>query len=806
MVTKVKALSIGDLRRKQDLSKFKFESTAELEKIDFVIGQDRAVSAVMFGIEIESEGYHIYAMGDSGTGKTSIVERFLTRQTRDEPVPDDWAYFNNFAEEDKPRALRLPAGQGCKLREDLNLLVEEMETELSQAFETEEYGKDRDNIQRKFQEKRQEIFGGVEETVNEKGFTLLQTPSGVAIVPTKDGEAIGPGEITKLSSEEQERIQQDKEILQETLQSTIKEVQQLQKHFKEELRELDRQTVGYAVNHMIDDLIKKYKEFDQVVEFLKAIREDILDNVHEFKQKIEEDDSGPPNLLKAMQSNQKPFDKYRINLIVDNCESEGSPVIFEENPTYHNLIGRVEHEARFGALETNFMMIKAGALHKANGGYLVLKAKELLTKPFSWEALERALETKSVQIEPIMQGYQAIATRGLEPEPIPLNLKVLLVGDAMIYYLLYQHDESFRELFKVKADFGNEMDLTDDAVDQYARFIGTISEERGLLHFSPSGVARIVEESSRMVSDQEKLATRFSDIVDLLQQSSYWAKKDGKDLVTAEDVQQALDAKIYRSNRVEKLVQEEIERKTIRIETEGEAVGQVNGISILPFGDYMFGKPSRITARTHVGKAGVVNIERETELGGKLHNKGVMILTGYLGGKYAQDFPLTLSASLTFEQLYSGVEGDSASSAELYALLSSISGLPLRQDIAVTGSVDQHGNVQAIGGVNRKIEGFFEVCKQKGLTGTQGVMIPETNVKHLMLNHEVLNAVEDGDFHIYPISTINEGISLLTGRDVGEKQVDGEYPPNTVNWEIKNGLEQLAERVKSFASEDGQHE
>lgn len=802
MTPKINELTPEQLRRNYDPAKFEFKSTAELDKLDFVIGQDRAVSAVSFGIDIESEGYHIFALGAAGTGKTSIIETFLRRKTKDQPVPDDWAYVNNFEDPDRPKALRLPPGEGCELEKDLNLLIEELESDVPQTFETEEYEKDRERIQQTFQEERQKLFSNLEANVQGKGFALLQTPQGVVVVPVEEGEILSQEELSKLDQEKKEQIFKDREDLQGELKSVVKEIHKMQKDVKEKLRELDRQTIGFAVSHLIDDLINKYEGLDQVVDFLNAIMEDILENVQEFKKSGDDTSDGPASIFQAVQSKQNQFDKYRVNLIVDNCDLSGAPVILEGNPTYHNLIGSIEHQAQFGALITNFRMIKPGALHKANGGYLMLEIKDLLTKPFVWDALKRALSRKEVRIERMMEGYQAIVTRGLEPEPIPLDIKVVLIGDPMVYYLLFELDDDFRELFKVKADFGDRMDWTEDAPNQYARFIGSICEDQDLRHFSPSGVARIIEESSRIATDQSKLATRFGDIVDLLQESSYWAEQNGNNLVSGKDVQEAIDARIYRSNRLEELIHDQIEEQTLLIDTDGEAVGQVNGISVLPFGDYAFGKPSRITARTHVGKSGIVNIERETDLGGNIHNKGVLILAGYLGGKYAQDFPLTLSASITFEQLYSGVEGDSASSAELYALMSSISGYPLRQDLAVTGSVNQFGQVQAIGGVNWKIEGFYEVCRRNGLTGHQGVLIPQSNVKNLMLRQEVVDAVAEGKFHIYPVITIDEGISLLTGRDAGELTPEGEYPADTVNWAIKNNLRKLAEKVSNFSLDE----
>ncbi|MEJ2485447.1 MAG: ATP-binding protein [Anaerolineales bacterium] len=805
-MAKIKSLSPEELHRDCDPSQFNFKSTAELEKLDLVIGQDRAVKAVSFGIDIKSDGYHIFALGPTGTGKTSIIKKFLQGKTHNEPIPDDWAYVNNFEDSDKPKALRMPPGIGCELVKDIDLLIQDLETEVPQAFETEEYEADTEKLQQSFQEDRQNLFSQIESKVQEKGFGLLQTPQGIVVVPTKDGEAIGPEKIAEMEQKQQDQLLKNRELLQEELRETVKKVHKIQKDLKKELRELDRRTVGFAVSHLIDDLTKKYGDLDQVVKFINSVREDILDNVQEFKQPAEEETSDRLSFLGAMQAKQNQFDKYRVNLIVDHCDAEGAPVVLEENPTYNNLVGSVEHKAQFGALITNFHMIKPGALHKANGGFLMLEVKDLINKPFVWDALKRALSKKSIRIERMMESYQMIATKGLEPEPIPLEVKVVLIGDPMIYYLLFDHDEDFRELFKVKADFDIQMDWTDESVNLYARFIGTLCEEENLKHFSPSGVARVIEESSRMVTDQSKLATRFGYVVDLLQEASYWAAKNGNEFVDAEDVQQALDEQIYRSNRLEERIQDQIEEQIILIDTDGAVIGQINGISVLPFGDYAFGRPSRITARTHVGRSGVVNIERAIDLGGKIHNKGVLILDGYLGGKYAQDYPLTLSASITFEQLYSEVDGDSASSAELYALLSSLSEFPLRQDLAVTGSVNQRGQVQAIGGVNRKIEGFFEVCKRRGLTGTQGVVIPKSNIKNLMLRQEVVDAVKDKKFHIYPISTIDEGISLLTGKKAGDLKEDGTYPKDTVNWAVEKKLRELGEKINNSPPDNKKEE
>ena len=790
-------VEIEKLRRGCDLSGLDFDTTEELSSMDEVIGQERAVSSVSFGIDIKSPGYHMFALGPPGTGKSTTVKKFLESRAPDEEVPRDWCYVNNFDDADKPKSICLPPGMGQQFEEDMEQLIEELKNEIPRSFQTDEYQKEKEQIQEEFQKERKNVLKELEEKASGKDFAVMQTPRGLMLAPVKDGEVISPDKLNKLNDEEREKFEERRDELQGELRKAMRDIRQLQSEAQEKMKELDREVLGFAVSHILEELKEKYSEQEEVIEYLESVKEDILDKVDTFKQIGQQEEK---QMTMASLMGQEPsLDDYRVNLIVDNSETEGAPVILESNPTYYNLLGRIEHRGQFGTMVTDYKMIKSGALHKANGGYLIIEAKDVLTSPFAWEALKRSLKNKEIKTEIMGQEYRSIQAQTLEPEPIPLDIKVIVIGDPMLYYLLYNLDEDFQELFKVKADFSVETDWSKETEEQYARFIGDLCREEDLPHFTPCGVGRIIEECARMAAHQEKLDTKFGDIVDLIREAAFWSNQNGNDQVTGEDVQKAVDEKIYRSNRIEEKIRELIEEGTLLIDTDGEVVSQVNGISVLPLADYSFGKPSRITARTHVGSSGIINIERETEMAGRIHNKGVMILNGYLGGMFADDIPLALSGSITFEQLYDEVDGDSASSAELYVLLSSLSDFPLRQDLAVTGSVNQRGQVQAIGGVNEKIEGFYDVCRLEELTGEQGVIIPESNVKNLMLRQDVVEAVKDGKFHIYAVEHVNEGIELLTGVEAGEKQEDGTFPEGTVNRAVKDKLAELAEKAKKFS-------
>ena len=787
------------LRRTVDPAQLHFQSTVELKPEVEIIGQPRAVDAVDFGVSISSPGYNIFALGPSGTGRTTVVTKSLAREAAGKPVPDDWCYVNNFAEPHRPKALHLPPGKGAQLRSDMDNLIDELTTEIPRAFESEDYERQKEQIAHDIAEQKQKEFSQLERYAAERGFAILRTPSGIAIAPLREGKPLTPEEFSQLDKATREQLEDESRRVQSALNATLRIARRLDRVARERVQRLDREVAAFATNPLFDELRETYRDFPAVLDYLAAVQKDVIDNVDLFRRAQAQEAPEIPAALARLFTPPVSYDRYRVNVLVDNSRTQGAPLIIEANPTFPNLIGRIEYQAQFGTLVTNFTLLKPGALQRANGGYLVLDARDVLTSPFAWEVLKRALKTRCVRMEEMGQEYRVAVTTTMEPQPIPLNIKVVLIGEPALYYLLYALDEDFRELFKVKADFAMVMDWTEESTEQYARFIAHVVREEGLRPIAAAGVAKIIEQSGRMVEDQRKLATRFGDVIDLIRESSFWASQSGHDLVEAQDVHKAVDQRIYRSNQIEERLRELIARQLILISVAGQVVGQVNGLSISSLGDYEFGRPSRITARVFAGRAGVVDIQRQTRLGGPIHSKGVLTLSGYLGGKYALDRPLTLSASLNFEQLYEGIEGDSASSAELYALLSGLSGYPLRQDLAVTGSVNQYGEVQAIGGVNQKIEGFFDVCRiMGGLTGRQGVLIPADNVQNLMLREDVIDAVRQGQFHIYPVDTIDEGIEILTGRPAGERGPDGKYPEGTINAAVEERLRKLAEAVREY--------
>ncbi|RIK44069.1 MAG: ATP-dependent protease [Chloroflexi bacterium] len=787
------------------LSHMDFETTAELGNDIEFIGQDRAIAAIELGITIDRQGYNIFALGPSGTGKYTVIQHFVEQQAAQEPPPDDWCYVNNFDQPYMPVALRLPTGMGKQLERDMGRLVEDLRTGLSSAFESEEYTTRRRTLEEEFQERQQGSLKELQDTARERGLALLRTPAGLAFAPLRGGEVIPPEEFQKLPEEEQKRVQGEVEALQEQLQKVLLQVPRWEREYRTRLRELNNEVTALVVNDLLDDLLTKYKELPDVLHYLQAVQQDISDHLDDF---LDTGDDKPAQGEAANLPIPETFKKspalrrYQVNVLVDSSDAQGAPVIYESNPSYLNLVGRVEQMAMMGALITDFTLIKPGVLHRANGGYLILDALKVLSSPYAWEGLKRALQFRQIRIESPVQMLSLTSTVSLEPEPIPLDIKVILMGDRQLYYLLAQADPDFNELFKVAADFDDEFVRDDETTRQYARLIAAIVRRNELLPFDRSAVCRVIEQAARLVEDSERVTAQMQAIVDLLEESDHWARREQAALVTAAHVQQAIDAQIYRSDRVRERMQEQMLRETVLIDTEGAKVGQINGLSVLFLGTFSFGRPSRITATVYMGPGEVVNIEREVEMSGPLHSKGVLILAGFLRSRYAQQRPLSLSASLVFEQSYGGVDGDSASSTELYALLSAIAQVPIRQSFAVTGSVNQFGQVQAIGGVNEKIEGFFDLCKARGLTGDQGVLIPAANVKHLMLRQDVVEAVAAKQFAIYPIRTIDEGIEVLTGMKAGEPNAKGQYPAGTFNRKVADALAVFAEKSKEFAQQE----
>ncbi|MBN1137772.1 MAG: AAA family ATPase [Anaerolineae bacterium] len=804
-MTHVKPLPIEALYRRADLSRSDFETTDQLKDPPGIIGQPRAVEAVQFGIGVERQGYNIFALGSVGVGKHSIVGQFFEQRAANEPVPADWCYVHNFKEPHKPQALCLPPGKGAELRGDMAQLVEALRTDLSAAFDSEEYRTRRQVIEEEFKERQESAFKQVQQQGQERGLALLQTPSGLAMAPVRDGQVLSPEDVQKLSQEERQRMEADVEQLQDALQKAVQQFPRWQREMRDKVKALDGEIASAAISGHIDELRTKYAGVATVEGYLSAVRQDVIDHVQDF---LPQEEAHPPAMLSEAGDDatliraELPLSRrYQVNILVDHSNAKGAPVIYEDNPTYQNLVGRVEHIAQMGALLTDFSLIKPGALHRANGGYLLLDARKVLVQPYTWEELKRALQARQIQIGALGQMLSLVSTISLEPELIPLDVKVALLGDPVLYYALYEADPDFDELFKVQADFEDEMERTPENQGLYANLIGSMIRSAGLRPFDREAVARIIEHSSRLAGDADKLSTRMRDIANLVSEADYWAGQAGRDVAGAADVQRAIDAQVHRSDRVRERLRENILRGTILIDTEGSKVGQVNGLSVLQLGNYSFGQPNRITARVRLGKGEVVDIEREVELGGPIHSKGVLILSGFLGARYAVDRPLSLSASLVFEQSYSGVEGDSASSAELYALLSAIAEVPIKQSLAVTGSVNQHGQVQAIGGVNEKIEGFFDVCRARGLTGEQGVLIPASNVKHLMLRHDIVEAAAAGQFQIYAVETIDQGIELLTGLPAGERNKAGSYPKGSINGRVEARLADLAKKRADLAKE-----
>lgn len=796
-------LSADQLYHAFDPAQLPFETTAELETNFQPLGQERAAGAIAFGIGMQQQGYNLFALGPNGIGRKSTVIGQLEERAAALPTPDDWCYVYNFDMPHKPVARRLPPGRAVALRDDMKVLINELASVLPAALTSEEYQIQRRAIEEEFRGLHTEALEKLREEAQQRGIALIQTPAGFAFAPLRDNsEVITPDEFMRLEAGEQKRIEETVVTLQEELQRIMRQLPNLQRQLQSRLRQLNQSVVDFAITPLLSELRSKYSDLTEIVAYIDAVQKDIIENYEAFVQ--EGDDEGRQVLGAALgiasAGGKTLLSRYEVNVVIDNSDRSGAPVIYLDQPRYPNLIGRVEHVAQMGALVTDFTLIKPGALHVANGGYLLVEAAKLLTEPLSWEALKQALRTRAIRIESLGQAYSLVSTVSLEPEPIPLSVKVVLIGERLLYYLLSSYDPEFGELFKVAADFADEVERDSESAHHYARIVARLSKQEGLHAFDRDAVARVIEHGSRMVDDADKLSLHMESIADVVREANHWAVQAGHERVTRDDVQRAIDMQIYRSSRIHERMQETILRGHILIDTEGDVVGQVNGLSVYSLGNQSFGRPSRITARVRMGKGEVIDIERQVDLGGPIHSKGVMILSGYLGMTYAAERPLSLSATLVFEQSYGGVEGDSASSAELYALLSALAEAPIRQTLAVTGSVNQMGQVQAIGGVNEKIEGFFDICKARGLTGEQGVLIPAANVRNLMLRNDVVEAAVQGHFHIYPVSHVTEGIALLTGIPAGSADTNGEYPPETIGGRVVARLKQFAEKQREQAA------
>lgn len=786
------------LRHRCDPDELSYNTTAEVPPLQDFIGQERAVRAMQFGLHMRAPGYNIYVAGPTGTGKSTYVQAVIAEAAKNLPVPDDWCFLYNFTNPDQPMAVSLPPGYGQVFKKDMEELVSDLKSVIPKAFEGTDYEQNKQAIVNELESQIQSEMEELRREAAAAGFSMKQGSSGMMFLPVRDGRRISPEEFEALPPEEQRAIENKIRHLQQKLEEVINSGRALEKRAKEQIQELEKQIAGYAIGPLIERLREKYSAFPRIVRYLEEVSGDVTSHLDLFKS-AEAQKGSPFNLFLDTQDF---FNRYRVNLFVNNAETKGAPVVIESNPYYYNLFGKIEYRSVMGSLSTDFTMLKAGAVHRANGGFLVLQAKDVLFDPLAWDTLKKALKNRQTTIENIGEQYRIVPTASPRPEPIPVDVKVILIGSYYLYHLLYAADEDFQKFFKVKVDFDTEMPRTPENLKNYAAFISSVCRREKLKHFDKTGMAELIEYGSRLCGDQNKLSTRFNEVVQIIYEAAAWAEAENAEFAGAPHVRRAIEERVYRSSRLEEKILEMIRLGKILVDTEGAVVGQVNGLAVVDIGDYAFGKPSRITAKTFLGQEGVVNIERETRMSGRLHTKGVLTLAGFLGDRFAQDKPLRLSARITFEQLYEGVDGDSASSAELFALLSALSGLPVKQGIAVTGSVNQNGEIQPIGGVTEKIEGFFAVCKIKGLNGEQGVIIPRQNIDNLMLKHEIIDAVREGKFHIYAIRTVEEGISLLTGVPAGSRQADGKYPENTVFYLVDKKLREYAEGLLKFGGKE----
>ncbi|MGO4888813.1 Lon protease family protein [Anaerobacillus sp. MEB173] len=788
-------LPVSSLRSEFDPEKFAFETTDELDVLpNEMIGQQRAAQAMDFGLSVEQTGYNLFVVGPNGTGRMTYTQESVAKMAAKREIPLDWCYVYNFENPDRPLVISFPAGEGQQFQRKIETLVMEIERELRTAFSSDVYEKKKRAIVDHFLAKVDELWSKADDFALEQNFKIERTQAGINTIPLRFGKTINLSEYAQMADEYKELIKEREKLVEGKLQETIHQIRKVEEYLRKNVQEFNNKTASYAVEGLFQPLQEAYKDNEKVHAYLEAYLQDVVEHYSFFLS----DDEEEQDILSALiGSKEQQLHRYIVNLFVNNKNLEGAPVIYETNPTYHNLFGKLEYQGQFGSWVTDFSFLKPGAFHLANGGYLIVQAMELLQQPDAWTGLKRALQTESVRIENPYEERGAFPTSTIKPEPIPLNIKVIIIGSYYLYELLSTLDEDFDKLFKVKVEFDTVMEKDEENSRKMAGFVKNYAEQQHLLPFHKRAVAKVIDYSSRLVDEQSKLTTRFHDITKILVESNYWAKKDNESFVDARHIDKALSEKVQRSNHVPEQYREMISNDTIMIETEGFRVGQINGLAVLGTRDSVFGIPTKITAQTFAGKGGIMNIEREAALSGQIHHKGMMILTGFLSGQFAKNRPIPLSASITFEQTYSKIDGDSASSTELYVLLSSLAEVPINQGIAVTGSVNQWGEIQTIGGVNEKIEGFYHICKEKGLTGEQGVIIPKQNVRNLMLDQQVVNAVKEGQFHIWAIGHIAEGIEILTGVRAGNiRNENGQYPADSIFAKADDRFTRIYEAAK----------
>ena len=790
-------LNYKQLKDVCDPNIFKFNTTADIKEYNTIYGQDRGINALQFGVQVEVKGYNIFVEGPTGVGKTMYTKNYLETVSKKKKIPNDWCYIYNFDDPNEPIAISFPAGQGKLFKKTMDDFIKDVRLDIKRTFDNEDFEKEKQLIRQEFEEKRDLLLTKLNEKSIKHGFQVKTAQNGIYMMPVLNGKTIEEEEFNNLDEAVRQEFEEKSNIVQQQIYEAINEIKAIEKEADKKIDEWQSNIALLTINLHINTVKTIFKRNKKINKFLENIKKDILKNISYFTQdEIAEKNVRNMNMQKT--DNKAPWNNYKVNLFIDNSGLEGAPVIMDTNYSYNNIFGKLEYENQFGALKTDYTMLKPGLLHKANGGYIIFQAKDLIANPGCYEALKKSLSVKLLNIENSIDQRSSMVLVSLKPEPIPLNVKVILIGDANMYYTLLSLDEDFSKLFKVKVEFEEDAPKTDENIQKLSQFIGNYCKNSEILDLDKEAMAKIVEFASRLADDKDKISTKFNEISQIVAESSTWAKMAKKKIITKEFIQKALDQRVERIKKYDSKYLEMIKENTLLISTDGYEVGQINGLTIITIGDYSFGKPSKITANTYLGKSGITNIEREIEISGPSHSKGVLILTGYLGEKFAQDFPLSLTASLCFEQLYNGVDGDSASSTEAYALLSSLSGIPINQSLAVTGSVNQKGEIQPIGGVNEKIEGFYQICKMRGFNKKHGVIIPIQNVRNLHLSDEIIESVKNGDFHIYAINTIDEGIELLTGVPAGKKNKDGTFPAGSINYLVYEKLKSYAEKSKIF--------